>query len=46
MKHEKTWPFLNEYWNDAGEIVRCIKEYRSKLGKAKNDELGLYDLLK
>lgn len=46
MKRIKQRPFLLDYWDDADEIVDVIVRYRGALGKRKNDELGLFDLLK
>ena len=42
----KTRAFLEGYWNDADELVRCIREANGKRGSNKNDQLGLTDLLK
>lgn len=46
MSEVKSRAFLEGYWNDADELVRCIREATSKLGGNKNDQLGLIDLLK
>lgn len=38
--------FLKDYWSDADDLVRCIREAYSKLGSHKKEQLGLADLLK
>lgn len=43
VKEEK---FLEIYWADVDELIRCIHEVQSKLGGHKNEQLGLFDLLK
>lgn len=45
MSKIKTEPFLRRYWEDADELVRCIREYHSKLGKQKGKQLDLASLL-
>ena len=36
---------LRDYWSDGLELARCIREYSSKKGKSRGDELMLADLL-
>lgn len=42
----KAEAFLQEYWKDSEELVRCIREANASLGGKKNEQLGLVDLLK
>ena len=41
----KSERFLRGYWNDPDEIVNCIREYHSCVGKHKHGQLELADLL-
>ena len=41
----KSERFLRNYWNDPDEIVNCIREYHSHIGKHKRGQLELADLL-
>ncbi len=45
MSEVKNEEFLESYWSDANELVRCIREATSKLGSHKREQLGLADLL-
>lgn len=41
----KSEDFLKEYWKDADELVRCIRQANATLGGAKKSQLGLVNLL-
>lgn len=42
----KSQEFLETYWRDARELVKCIRKAQSTQGGKKSGQLGLVDLLK
>lgn len=44
-KYLKSERFLRDYWSDPEEVVRCIREYHSCIGRRKRGQLELADLL-
>ena len=46
LEDVKAEAFLQEYWKDSNELVRCIRAATSSLGGKKNEHLSLVDLLR
>ncbi len=46
MDDVKSERFLEGYWSDPDELVRCIREAHRKAGKGESAELELADLLR